>query len=221
MFPQLPVGEKDYLSFQDNSAHYSGPIQLAAKLHKPHNSTSAKKQNTGCRPNAVINRTQYIHVTPEAHTQMCKTPSVWIFSHCFTQEASPVSCHPHYCSLVTTAKSWEAFSFYSITAYPHVSISAVEGLYHNHMKQCDCSVVYDMCTGKIRGNTVCWTAMCQQSEINSEIKVKHQGNTLQSRQCREMTCYERIQETFLLLFTSSQQSMSPSSRPVTPSQGYL
>lgn len=99
----FPVEKKDYLSFQDNSAHYSEPMRwLAAKLHKSHNPTSAKI--IGCTLKWLTDRTKYIHVTLERvknSMHMGNTYST-LFAYCLTQAASVflvtiITVHGHHC----------------------------------------------------------------------------------------------------------------------------
>lgn len=109
--------KKKYLSFQDNSACYLESIQqLAAKLHKSHNPTSAKIQNTGCRPKSLRDSTQYILYmktlwkSEKQHTHTVHVLLVLHFSHCFTQERNqfpviPITSHGHH-----NKKELEAFS---------------------------------------------------------------------------------------------------------------
>lgn len=94
----FPAGKKDYLSFQDNSAHYSEPMRwLAAKLHKSHNPTSAKI--IGCTLKWLTDRTKYIHVTLEREW---KTACTWATNTApclhIVSGSKCISCHHHYCS---------------------------------------------------------------------------------------------------------------------------
>lgn len=85
----FPVGKKDYLSFPDNSAHYSVPMWwLAAKLHKSHNPTSAKI--IGCTHKWQTDGTQYIHVTPEGENNKHAGNAHTAFACCLTQKACVV-----------------------------------------------------------------------------------------------------------------------------------
>lgn len=86
---RFPVGKKDYLSFPDNSAHYSVPMWwLAAKLHKSHNPTSAKI--IGCAHKWLTDGTQYIHGTPEGENNKHAGNAPTAFACCLTQKARVV-----------------------------------------------------------------------------------------------------------------------------------